>query len=49
MNEATLHRTALYEEHVKAGAKLEDFTVSRSVASRKASPKKSKERRRAKR
>jgi DNA-binding protein H-NS len=36
-------------EQLKAGAKLEDFTVSRSVASRKASPKKSKERRRAKR
>src|SRR5262249_49778421 len=36
-------------EQLKAGAKLEDFAVSRSVASRKASPKKSKKHRRAKR
>ena len=36
-------------EQLKAGAKLEDFAVSRSVASRKASPNKSKKRRRAKR
>jgi glycine cleavage system aminomethyltransferase T len=25
MSEATLHRTALYDEHVKAGAKLVPF------------------------
>ena len=36
-------------EQLKARAKLEDFAVSRSVASRKASPKKSKKHRRAKR
>jgi len=36
-------------EQLKAGAKLEDFAVSRSVASRKAPPNKSKKRRRAKR
>src|SRR5262245_4504929 len=36
-------------EQVKAGARLEDFAVDRSVASRKAAPKKSKERRRSKR
>jgi hypothetical protein len=33
----------------RAGAKLEDFAVHKSVASRKVSPKKSKKRRRAKR
>jgi hypothetical protein len=32
-------------EKLKAGAKLEDFAVKQSVASRKASPKKSKKRR----
>jgi DNA-binding protein H-NS len=36
-------------EKLKAGAKLEDFAVHKSVASRKASPKKSKKRRKAKR
>ena len=36
-------------EKLKAGAKLEDFAVHMTVASRKASPKKSKKRRRAKR
>jgi DNA-binding protein H-NS len=36
-------------ENLKAGAKLEDFAVHKSVASRQASPKKSKKRRRAKR
>jgi DNA-binding protein H-NS len=36
-------------EKLKAGAKLEDFAVHKSVASRKASPKKSKKRRRGKR
>jgi hypothetical protein len=36
-------------DRLKAGAKLEDFAVSGSLASRKASPKKSKKRRRAKR
>jgi DNA-binding protein H-NS len=36
-------------EKLKAGAKLEDFAVHRSVASRKASPRKSKKRRKAKR
>jgi DNA-binding protein H-NS len=36
-------------EKLKAGAKLEDFAVHKSVASRQASPKKSKKRRRAKR
>jgi DNA-binding protein H-NS len=36
-------------EKLKAGAKLEDFAVQKTVASRKASPNKSKERRRAKR
>jgi DNA-binding protein H-NS len=36
-------------EKLKAGAKLEDFAVQKTVASRKASPRKSKKRRRAKR
>jgi DNA-binding protein H-NS len=36
-------------EKLKAGAKLEDFAVRKTAASRKASPKKSKKRRRAKR
>ena len=36
-------------EELKAGAKLEDFAVQRTVASRRASPTKSKKRRRAKR
>ena len=36
-------------EKLKAGAKLEDFAVHKTTASRKASPKKSKKRRRAKR
>ena len=36
-------------EKLKAGAKLEDFAVHKTVASRKASPKKSKKRRKAKR
>jgi DNA-binding protein H-NS len=36
-------------EKLKAGAKLEDFSVHKTVASRKASPRKSKKRRRAKR
>ena len=36
-------------EKIKAGAKLEDFAVHKTVASRKASPRKSKKRRRAKR
>ena len=36
-------------EKLKAGAKLEDFAVQKTVASRKASPKKSKKRRRVKR
>jgi DNA-binding protein H-NS len=36
-------------EKLKAGAKLEDFAVQKTVASRKASPSKSKKRRRAKR
>ena len=36
-------------EKIKAGAKLEDFAVQKTVASRKASPRKSKKRRRAKR
>jgi H-NS histone C-terminal domain len=36
-------------EKLKAGAKLEDFAVHKSVASRKASPKKSKKRRKSKR
>jgi DNA-binding protein H-NS len=36
-------------EKLKAGAKLEDFAVQKAVASRKASPRKSKKRRRAKR
>jgi DNA-binding protein H-NS len=36
-------------EQLKAGAKLKDFAVNRSLASRKASLKKSKKRRRAKR
>jgi len=36
-------------EKMKAGAKLEDFAVYKSVAARKVSPKKSKTRRRAKR
>lgn len=36
-------------EKLKAGAKLEDFAVDKSVASRKSSPKKSKKRRKGKR
>ena len=36
-------------EKLKAGSKLEDFSVHKNVASRKASPKKSKKRRKAKR
>jgi DNA-binding protein H-NS len=36
-------------EKLKAGAKLEDFAVQKTVVSRKASPRKSKKRRRAKR
>ena len=36
-------------EKIKAGAKLEDFAVQKTVASRKVSPRKSKKRRRAKR
>jgi hypothetical protein len=36
-------------EKLKAGAKLEDFAVNKSVASRNASRKKSKKRRKAKR
>ena len=36
-------------EKLKAGAKLEDFAVQKTGASRKASPRKSKKRRRAKR
>jgi DNA-binding protein H-NS len=36
-------------EKLKAGAKLEDFAVQRTAAARKALPKKSKKRRRAKR
>jgi DNA-binding protein H-NS len=36
-------------EKLQAGAKLEDFAVHKSVASRKASPRKSKKRRKAKR
>jgi DNA-binding protein H-NS len=36
-------------EKLKAGAKLEDFAVQKTVASRKASPRKSKKRHRAKR
>jgi DNA-binding protein H-NS len=36
-------------EKLKAGAKLEDFAVHKSVASRKPSPKKSKKRRKGKR
>ena len=36
-------------EKLKAGAKLQDFAVHKTVASRKASPRKSKKRRRAKR
>jgi DNA-binding protein H-NS len=36
-------------EKLKAGAKLEDFAVHKSVAARKRSPKKSKKRRKAKR
>jgi DNA-binding protein H-NS len=36
-------------EKLKAGAKLEDFSIHKTLASRKASPKKSKKRRRAKR
>jgi DNA-binding protein H-NS len=36
-------------EKLKAGVKLEDFAVQKTVASRKASPKKSRKRRRAKR
>jgi len=37
------------KEKLKAGAKLEDFAVHKTAASRKASPKKFKKRRRAKR
>ena len=37
------------QEKLKGGAKLEDFAVQKTVASRKASPRKSKKRRRAKR
>src|SRR5215469_15381035 len=37
------------QEKLKAGAKLDDFAVHKTAASRKASPKKSKNRRRAKR
>jgi DNA-binding protein H-NS len=40
---------AWLREELKAGAKLEDFAVHKTAASRKASPKKSKKRRRAKR
>jgi DNA-binding protein H-NS len=36
-------------EKLKAGAKLEDFSVHKTVASRKSSPKKSRKRRKAKR
>jgi DNA-binding protein H-NS len=36
-------------EKLKAGAKLEDFAVQKTMAARKASPKKSKKRRRVKR
>jgi DNA-binding protein H-NS len=36
-------------EQLKAGAKLEDFAVDRSIASRNVSPKKSRKRRKAKR
>jgi DNA-binding protein H-NS len=36
-------------EQLKAGAKLEDFAINKSAVSRKASPMKSKKRRRAKR
>ena len=36
-------------ERLKAGAKLEDFAVQKTVASRKASPKKSRKRRKVKR
>ena len=36
-------------EKLKAGAKLEDFAVQKTVASRKASPRKSKKRRKARR
>jgi DNA-binding protein H-NS len=36
-------------EKLKAGAKLEDFAVQKTMASREASPRKSKKRRRAKR
>src|SRR6266487_3851527 len=36
-------------EKLKAGAKLEDFALQKTVVSRKASPRKSKKRRRAKR
>jgi DNA-binding protein H-NS len=36
-------------EQLKAGAKLEDFAINKSATSRKASPMKSKKRRRAKR
>jgi DNA-binding protein H-NS len=36
-------------EKLKAGAKLEDFAVQKTMTSRKASPRKSKKRRRAKR
>ena len=42
-------RPVWLREKLKAGAKLEDFAVDKTTASRKASPKKSKKRRRAKR
>jgi DNA-binding protein H-NS len=40
---------AWLREKLKAGAKLEDFAVQKTAASRKASPRKSKKRRKAKR
>jgi DNA-binding protein H-NS len=42
-------RPVWLREKLKAGGKLEDFAVQRTVAVRKASPKKSKKRRKAKR
>ena len=42
-------RPVWLREKLNAGAKLEDFAVQRTVASRKASPRKSKKRRKAKR
>jgi DNA-binding protein H-NS len=42
-------RPVWLREKIKAGAKLEDFAVQKTAASRKASPRKSKKRRRAKR